>query len=110
MNEKQVLRLIYTVSGLVFVAVIVLFNLPKNEEVPAFIQRLPAFNALVNGTCSVLLAVSWWMIRTRQIAWHKRLNITAFILSSLFWFPMWFSMPLAWKLVSRPIIRSGRCT
>ena len=84
MNEKQVLRLIYTVSGLVFVAVIVLFNLPKNEEVPAFIQRLPAFNALVNGTCSVLLAVSWWMIRTRQIAWHKRLNITAFILSSLF--------------------------
>jgi putative membrane protein len=84
MNEKQALRLIYTVSALVLVAVVVLFNLPKNEEVPELVQKLPTFNAWINGTCTILLSVSWWMIRARRIEWHKRLNIAAFCLSSLF--------------------------
>jgi len=84
MNEKQALRLIYTVSALVLVAVVVLFNLPKNEEVPVVVQKLPAFNALINGTCTILLSASWWMIRARRIDWHKRLNIAAFVLSSVF--------------------------
>ena len=84
MNEKQALRLIYTVSVLVLVAVVVLFNLPKNEEVPVVVQKLPAFNALINGTCTILLSASWWMIHARRIEWHKRLNIAAFVLSSVF--------------------------
>jgi len=83
-NEKLALRLIFSVSALVLVAVIVLFNLPKNEEIPPFIQKLPAFNALINGSCTLLLSASWWMIRNRRIQWHKRLNIAAFCLSSLF--------------------------
>lgn len=84
MNEKLALKFIYTVSTLVLVAVVVLFNLPKNEEVPQLVQKLPELNAWINGTCTLLLSVSWWMVRTRQIEWHKRLNITAFCLSSLF--------------------------
>ncbi|MBM3918597.1 MAG: DUF420 domain-containing protein [Sphingomonadales bacterium] len=84
MNEKLALKFIYTVSALVLVAVVVLFNLPKNEEVPQLVQKLPELNAWINGTCTLLLSVSWWMVRTRQIEWHKRLNITAFCLSSLF--------------------------
>lgn len=84
MNEKLVLRLIYAVTALVLVAVVVLFNLPKNEEVPELVQKLPTLNAWINGTCTLLLSVSWWMVRNRRIIWHKRLNITAFCLSSLF--------------------------
>jgi len=38
----------------------------------------------LNGTCSVLLLFSLWAIKKRNIPLHRRLNLTAFLLSSLF--------------------------
>lgn len=84
MKEKIALRTIYIVSTIVFVAVVVLFNLPKQETIPGFVRHLPALNAIINGTCSVLLIASWIMIAQNKVEWHKRLNISAFLLSSLF--------------------------
>ena len=51
---------------------------------PAFIYKLPALNAILNGTCSLLLIFSLLAIKRGNIALHKKLNISAFILSSLF--------------------------
>jgi len=51
---------------------------------PGFTQYLPKLNAILNGTCSVLLLISLWFIKQRNITMHKRINILAFILSSLF--------------------------
>jgi putative membrane protein len=45
---------------------------------------LPALNALLNGSCSVLLVLSLLAIKKRNIELHKKLNLTAFLLSSLF--------------------------
>lgn len=84
MKEKIALRTIYAVSVIMFVAVVILFNLPKQETIPGFVRFLPKLNAIINGTCSVLLAISWVMIARKQTAWHKRLNFTAFGLSALF--------------------------
>lgn len=84
MKEKIALRTIYIVSAIVFLAVVVLFNLPKQDTIPGFVRYLPTLNAFINGACSVLLIVSWVMIARKKIDWHKRLNITAFLLSSLF--------------------------
>lgn len=84
MKEKLALRTIYLVSAIVFVAVIVLFNLPRVENPPAWIPLLPKLNAIINGLCSVLLLVSFVMIRKKRVDWHKRLNISAFLLSCLF--------------------------
>jgi putative membrane protein len=84
MKEKIALRTIYLVSAIVFVAVVVLFNLPKQETIPGFVRFLPKLNAILNGSCSLLLLSSWIMIKRKQINWHKRLNVTAFFLSSLF--------------------------
>ena len=41
-------------------------------------------NAILNGSCSVLLIFSLLAIKKRNIALHKKLNLTAFALSSLF--------------------------
>lgn len=79
-------RLVMTVSVVVFVAVIILNKkiLPVPAEIPAFVYKLPRLNAFLNGTCSLLLLLSLYFIKQKNVAVHKRLNIFAFCLSSLF--------------------------
>lgn len=84
MKESIALRTIYVVSAIVFVAVVILANLPRVENPPSWIPLLPKLNAVINGICSLLLISSFIMIKRKQISWHKRLNLTAFFLSSLF--------------------------
>lgn len=86
MSDKTIFRIVLAVSIVVFAAVVVLNRklLPAPEVPPAFARHLPMLNAIINGTCSVLLVISLYFIRKRNIAAHKRLNIVTFILSSLF--------------------------
>ncbi|MEY3343973.1 MAG: hypothetical protein RL090_1657 [Bacteroidota bacterium] len=83
-NEKSILRGIFILSGVVLIAVIVLGMLPKADHVPDFVKYLPTLNAIINGTCSVLLIASYYFIRKKDILTHKKLNIATFILSSIF--------------------------
>jgi len=83
-SEKKLINLIYAIAGVVFLLVILLRIIPKPEILPGFAQKLPAFNAIINGTCSVLLLLSLYFIRKKNINMHKKINVTAFILSSLF--------------------------
>ena len=41
-------------------------------------------NAFLNGTCTVLLLFSLWAIKNKNIQLHKKLNLTAFIFSTVF--------------------------
>ena len=84
MTERTALRWIYGVSAAVFIAVVVLFNMPRAETMPGFVRYLPAFNACINTVCSILLVVSFICIKKGRIDLHKRLNITTFLLSSGF--------------------------
>lgn len=84
MNDKRVFQLIMLLSVVVFGVVAVLYSLPKQESIPDWAQTLPLLNAFINGTCSILLLISLWCIKNKKVAWHKRLNITTFVLSSLF--------------------------
>ena len=54
MNNKKVTRLIYIVSAAVLALVILLYNLPQAENIPAFVKHLPKLHASINGTCFVL--------------------------------------------------------
>jgi putative membrane protein len=58
--------------------------LPAPAVPPDFARYLPALNAIINGTCSVLLLISLYNIRKKNIIAHKRLNIATFVLSSIF--------------------------
>lgn len=86
MNDKAVFRLVMVISLIVLVAVIILNKkiLPVPEIIPDFVYKLPKLNAMINGTCSLLLLLSLYMIKQKNIAVHKKLNIIAFCLSSVF--------------------------
>jgi putative membrane protein len=86
MSDKGVFRLVMSVSGIVFVAVIILNKkiLPVPEIIPDFVYKLPKLNAMLNGTCSLLLLLSLYMIRDNNILVHKKLNIITFCLSAVF--------------------------
>ncbi len=86
MSDKFIFRFIIGISVFVF-AVVVLLNkkvLPVPQPVPEFVYSLPTLNAIINGTCSVLLILSLMMIKRKNISAHKKLNVTTFVLSSLF--------------------------
>ncbi len=74
------------ISIFVLVAVIILNKkiLPVPEVIPDFVFKLPKLNAFLNGTCSLLLLLSLYMIKQGNVAVHKRLNIITFCLSSIF--------------------------
>lgn len=84
MNDKKVFRLIMILSVVVFAVVVVLYSLPKQDNIPDWAKWLPTLNASLNGTCSVLLLTSLWAIKNKRISLHKQLNITTFLLSSVF--------------------------
>lgn len=85
-NEKAIKRTTYITTAAICIVVTILNQkwLPHPETFPAFIYKLPALNAFLNGTCSVLLISSLLAIRAKNIVLHKRLNLTAFVLSALF--------------------------
>ena len=84
LSEKSILKSIYFISAIVFLVVVLLYQLPQREEVPLWAQALPKLNASINGVCSILLILSFISIRKKNVEVHKKLNIIAFVLSSLF--------------------------
>lgn len=85
-NDKTVFKIVLAVSALICVVVVVLNQklIPVPDSFPSFIYKLPLFNAFLNGSCSLLLVASLWAIKKRSIELHKKLNLTAFLFSSLF--------------------------
>ena len=83
-SEKNIFRIIFSVSLLVFILVIVLNRkiLPRPEAPPSFIYFLPKLNAVINALCTVLLLTTYYFIRRKKISVHKRINIITFFLSS----------------------------
>lgn len=86
MSDKAVFRLVSIISVIVLGVVVVLNRkiLPAPAVMPGFVSWLPMLNAFINGSCAVLLVFSLWAIFNKKIALHKRINITAFIFSSVF--------------------------
>src|ERR1700748_485404 len=86
MTDKFIFRFVAAISVFVLVVVIILNQkiIPAPAVMPGFTQYLPKLNAILNATCSVLLLISLYYIKKLNIAMHKRINILAFILSSLF--------------------------
>src|SRR5665213_4121782 len=57
---------------------------PEGATLLIGLHDLPALNATLNGTAAVLLIIAFILIKQRRIQAHKRVMITAFIVSSLF--------------------------
>jgi len=85
-TDKFIFRFIAGVSVFVLLVIVVLYSkiIPHPAQLPSFIYFLPKLNAMLNGTCSVLLVISLIFIKRGNIAMHKRINVAAFCLSALF--------------------------
>ncbi|MDO9000391.1 MAG: DUF420 domain-containing protein [Bacteroidota bacterium] len=85
-QEKGVKSTIYITTIAVCALVVVLNQkwIPHPDSFPSFIYKLPMVNAFLNGCCTILLVLSLWAIKNKNIQLHKKLNLTAFIFSSVF--------------------------
>lgn len=89
MNDKLISRIITGVSIFVLIVVVILQSkilniFPDKNIIPTWVFFLPRLNAIINGTCSVLLLFSLYFIKRKDISTHKKLNIITFVLSSVF--------------------------
>lgn len=85
-QDKRYFQIVMALSVVVFIAVVVLNRkvIPRPDVTPGFVYSLPALNAIINGACTILLLVSLYFIKRKNIEAHKQTNIITFILSSLF--------------------------
>jgi putative membrane protein len=85
-NEKAIKYTAYITTVAICGLVTVLNQkwIPHPDTFPSFIYRLPLLNAILNGSCTVLLILSLLAIKKKNITLHKKLNLTAFVLSALF--------------------------
>jgi putative membrane protein len=86
MTDKFIFRFVAAVTVVVILLVVLLNRhmIPGPAVAPAFTPYLPMLNAIINGTCTVLLLLSLYFIKQGNITVHKRLNILTFCLSALF--------------------------
>ncbi len=89
MSDKLISRIITAVSIIVLIVVVILQSkilniFPQKESIPSWVFSLPLLNAIINGICSILLILSLYFIKRKNIKAHKNINILTFILSSLF--------------------------
>ncbi|MFM8431647.1 MAG: DUF420 domain-containing protein [Bacteroidota bacterium] len=77
-------RFIWIASVAVFGVVVLLSQLPKADSIPSWARLLPMLNAVLNATTAVLLVLSFYYIRKKEVETHKRLNLVACLLSTLF--------------------------
>lgn len=86
MSDKTILRGITIVSILVFALVLILNRkiIPVTIPTPSYIYFFPKLNAIINATCTVLLLLSLYFIKQKNIQAHKRINLLTFGLSAVF--------------------------
>jgi len=68
-QDKLVFRIVSIVSVVVFVAVVILNRkiLPRPEIMPNWVSFLPKLNAMINGTCTILLLLSLYFIDRKSV-------------------------------------------
>jgi putative membrane protein len=85
MKQKNLTIPIIVVSVAIPLAVAFILLVPQAKINLGFNTRsLPLFHAVLNSTTAILLLASLYFIRNKQINAHRRANLTAVVLSSIF--------------------------
>lgn len=85
-KEKFIFRIIVVLSSVVFLLVLILDSkiLPRPQPMPSFAKYLPLLNAIINGSCAILLLLSLKAILAKNVQRHKKINVLTFVLSTIF--------------------------
>jgi len=85
-NDKKARSLIIIFSIIVFAAVSVLgrYNLSGKVDLSFDVHLFALANAIINGTVAVLLLIGLFTVKQKNYLLHKRIMLTAMVLSVLF--------------------------
>lgn len=83
-NDKLAKTLIYAVSFVVFTAVIILSRVKLDVSLPFDVHIFAAINAGINSAVSLLLLAGMFTAMMKKFEAHKKIMLTAIVLSSLF--------------------------
>jgi putative membrane protein len=83
-NDKQAKLLILTVSFVVFVAVAILSKVQLKVNLGFDVHVFALINAVINSTVSLLLIVGLVAVKQKNFLLHKKIMLTAIVLSVLF--------------------------
>jgi putative membrane protein len=84
-QDKQYLAVIGVISVLIPVVVALLLFVPQTGKLGDIdVSILPHINALLNSATAACLIVAYFFIKNRNEELHRRLMMTAFVLSCLF--------------------------
>jgi putative membrane protein len=83
-NDKKARLFIYTVSFVVFAAVVFLSKYKLNMDLGFDVHVFAKANAVINSIVAVLLLAGLYSVKQKKYEWHKRIMLTAISLSVLF--------------------------
>ncbi|MBL7997102.1 MAG: DUF420 domain-containing protein [Candidatus Kapabacteria bacterium] len=83
-NESRARLIIYSVSAVVFLAVVILGRVQLQVDVGFDPHLFALANACINATVSVLLVSAFVAVRRKRFVAHKKLMLAAILLSVLF--------------------------
>lgn len=83
-NDKNARLLIYTASFVVFAAVAILSRIQIKADLGFNVHVFAQINAVLNSCVSILLIWGLMAVRSKNYILHKRVMMTAIILSALF--------------------------
>jgi putative membrane protein len=83
-NDAKARIFIFTVSIVVFVAVVILSKVKLEVNLPFNIHVFATFNAIINGTVAVLLVAGLFSVKQKKYELHKKIMLAAILLSVLF--------------------------
>jgi putative membrane protein len=83
-TNSRYLTIIGVLSVVIPIVVAILLFKPSALVSGIDVSFLPHLNAVLNSATAVCLGIGYYFIKTKNIALHKTMMITAFVLSSLF--------------------------
>lgn len=83
-NDKKASVLILVFSAIVFTAVVALSRVKLNLDLGFDIHIFARINAIINSIVSVLLVAALLAVKAKRYTQHKKLMLTAMVLSVLF--------------------------
>jgi putative membrane protein len=83
-NDKLAKALIYTVSFVVFAVVVLLSRIKVTADLDFDVHVFARVNAFINSIVAVLLVAALWAVKQKKYELHKKLMMSAIILSTIF--------------------------
>ncbi len=83
-NDKKARVFIFTVSIIVFVAVVILSKVKLEVDLPFNVHVFATANALINSLVALLLIAGLVAVKQQKYALHKKIMLAAIVLSVLF--------------------------